>query len=386
MINNSIEYNRNYDYPPIDLLNEYSTDELFMNEDRVRGLGEALERTIREFKVDASVVNSRSTSLAITFTVRPGIGVSVKEFNKLKNDIELHLGSEIEINTVGEERGTIEIIVKNTQRPLIGLRSIIDTSDFWDDDSCMTIAAGVDIQGNPLYIDLSTAPHMLIAGSTGSGKSIYIDDILISLLYRAQPSELRLILMDPKRVELNPYNGLPHLLNPVISNAKESLDAFSWVEDEMIRRYDAFSQIGVKTIDEYNAKISGGSFIPRLLVIIDEYMDLMTDAPKEINMLIDRAARLGRAAGIHLILATQLPIAKVVTPQIKANIPCRTSFTVVDGRESKVILDKTGAERLLGSGDMIFSRTDNTGFVHGQAAYVSESELKSVVDFIKRHN
>lgn len=228
----------------------------------------------------------------------------------------------------------------------------------------------------------------MVAGTTGSGKSIFIDDIILSILFNASPEEVRLLLIDPKYVELMAYNGIPHLLGPVIKDADEALNSFLWIEDEIMRRYDSFSKKDAKNIEAYNAIVSKVNEVqlPRILIIIDEYMDLILTSPAETNQVIDRITRLGRAAGIHLLLATQLPIAKIVTPQIKANIPCRASFTVVDGRESRIILNATGAERLLGSGDMIFSQSDSDRAIHAQAAYVSDTELWNVVDFVKDNN
>jgi len=384
-----VEYKKgNYVAPPISLLRDYSPDSIFTDADRIRRLADILQRTCDSFNIAAKVTDVKATSLAITFTLSLAPGVSVKSITKLKADFELHLASEIEFNGYGEGRNSIQILAKNMNRPMIGLKSVIESNNYKESESPLTVAAGVDVQGNPFIIDIAQAPHMLIAGTTGSGKSVFIDDILISILYKARPEDVRLLLIDPKIVELNPYNDIPHLLSPVISSPDESLNSFMWVEDEMLRRYDIFSSVNVKHIDVYNsyAEKNGLERLPRILIIVDEFTDLMLESPKETNEVIDRIARLGRAAGVHLILATQLPVAKIVTPQIKANIPCRASFTVVDGRESRIILDKTGAERLLGNGDMIYSQSDHEGSVHAQAAYVSDTELWDIVNYIKSKN
>ena len=384
-----IDYKKGiYVAPPIDLLRDYSSDSIFTDEDRVRKLAGVLQRTCDSFNINAKVTDVKATSLAITFTLSLAPGVSVKMISKLKADFELHLASEIEFNGLGERNNSIQISAKNMKRPMIGLKSVLATKAFRESKSPLSVAAGVDVQGNPLIIDIAKAPHMLIAGTTGSGKSIFIDDILISILCKAKPEDVRLLLIDPKVVELKPYNNIPHLLAPVINTPDESLSSFMWIEDEMLRRYNAFGSVGVKQIDAFNSYAEKNSLgkLPRILIIVDEFTDLMMESPKETNEVVDRIARLGRAAGVHLILATQLPVSKIVTPQIKANIPCRASFTVVDGRESKIILDKTGAERLLGNGDMIFSQSDGEGAVHAQAAYVSETELWNVVNFIKSKN
>ncbi len=379
---------KEYVAPPLSLLRDYSPDAIFTDHDRVRNLGAELQQTCDDFGIAARVVDMNATSLAVTFKLKTDPGVSIKSINKLKVDFEVALGSFIEINPDPNEEYVIQISAKNMNRPLIGLKSVLESDVFRAMKSPLAIAAGIDVQGNPLVIDIANAPHMLIAGTTGSGKSVFIDDILLSILYHTSPDDVRFLLIDPKYVELMPYNGIPHLLSPVIKDGDKSLDAFLWLEDEMLSRYDYFSQYGVKHIEAYNEKMSKiqGIKLPRILIIIDEYMDLMLDSPTETNDIVDRIARLGRAAGIHLILATQLPVAKIVTPQIKANIPCRASFTVVDNRESRIILDKTGAEKLLGSGDMIYSTADNKGAVHAQAAYVSDTELWSIVDYIKKNN
>ena len=374
--------------PKTSMLNKYSSDDIFMNPDRVKKLGDKLQHACDVFNVGASVVDVNATSLAITFILQLEPSVSYKSIQKLKLDFELALASEVEIDMSPNGDNLVHVSAKNMNRPLIGLKNVIESKEFHETCSPLSVAAGIDVKGNPLIIDIKDAPHMLIAGTTGSGKSVFIDDILLSIMFNATPEEVRLLLIDPKYVELMPYNGVPHLLRPVIQNTEESLDAFRWIEDEIMRRYDEFSSEDVKNIETYNElrENRGENSLPRILIVIDEYMDLIMDNPKEINELVDRIARMGRAAGIHLILATQLPVAKIVTSQIKANIPCRASFTVVDGRESKIILDKTGAERLLGNGDMIFSPSDNSGAVHAQAAYVSDSELWSIVKYVSEKN
>lgn len=377
-----------YIAPRLDMLRDYSPDSIFADADRVRKLASILQNMFSSFGLDVRVVDGKATSLAIIYTLELAPGVSVKSVLKLKADFELHLASEIEFNGFGENNNSIRLLVKNMKRPLVGLKAVLSSRKFQEAESPLSVAAGVDVQGDPFIIDIAQAPHMLISGTTGSGKSVFIDDILISILFKASPEDVRLLLIDPKIVELQPYNGIPHLVTPIISNSEESLEAFMWVEDEMLKRYSTFSDMGVKHIDNYNvrARDCEKEKLPRILIIIDEYADLIQNSPRETNEVIDRIARMGRAAGIHLILATQLPVAKIVTPQIKANIPCRASFTVVDGRESRIILDKTGAERLLGNGDMIFSMGDNEAAVHAQAAYVSETEMWSIVDYIKSNN
>lgn len=351
-------------------------DERFVDEKRQK-----LVATLNEFKIDAVVLEKcHITPIALTFEIQPALGVSVKNINRLKADIELRLKASIEIIGNAAGKDTIAVAVKNSERPVIGLRTLLEAEQF-KKSSVLTIAVGMDIFGEAVYKNLTEMPHLLIAGTTGAGKSVFIDDILLSILSKANPEEVKLLLIDPKLVELMPYNGIPHLIAPVISDADNTLEWFLWLEDEMQTRYQKFADKHVKNIEDYN-NIAEKKYA-KIVVVIDEYSDLMADSPKELNQVIDRIARLGRAAGVHLILATQLPVASIVTPQIKANIPCRASFTVIDSRESHAILDRTGAERLLGSGDMIFSPGDNSQQRHVQAAFVSEDEVHNVIEYIK---
>lgn len=383
-----IEYlNGQYVAPSTDLLKNYSPDDIFMNEERINKLAKRLQDTFDAFKVKAKVAGAKATSLAITYKLQLDSGVKAKAITDLKNEIEYALASSVELGYLREGSNMLRVSVKNINRSLIGLKDIVTSKSFVDAESPLSIAAGMNLEGTPLIFDIAEAPHLLIAGTTGSGKSVFIDDILLSLIFKASPEDIRFLLIDPKHVELKPYNGIPHLLAPVIHDSEESNNYFFWIEEEMRHRFDSFAKVGAKNIDSYNQimEFQKRRKLPRILIVIDEYADMITDYKEFTNDLIESLARMGRAAGVHLILATQLPIAKIVTPQIKANIPCRASFTVVDGRESRVILDRMGAERLLGNGDMIFSQSDNTA-VHAQAAYVSEEELNRVVKSVIANN
>lgn len=243
-----------YVAPPLSLLRDYSADSIFTNGDRVRNLGEEMQQACNDFGIAARVVDINATSLAITFKLKTDPGVSIRSINKLKIDFEVALGCFIEINADPNEEYVMQISAKNMNRPLIGLKSVLESDRFKSMKSPLGVAAGIDVQGNPLVIDIRNAPHMLIAGTTGSGKSVFIDDILLSILFHATPEDVRLLLIDPKYVELMPYNGIPHLLTPVIKDGDKSLDAFLWLEDEMLHRYDIFSQWGVKHIEAYNEK------------------------------------------------------------------------------------------------------------------------------------
>lgn len=366
---------------PMNLLKYYDKNIKFMDERFADEKRQKMAATLNEFKIDAVVLEKcHITPIALTFEIQPALGVSVKNINRLKADIELRLKASIEIIGNAAGKDTIAVAVKNSERPVIGLRKLLEAEQF-KKSSVLTIAVGMDIFGEVVYKNLTEMPHLLIAGTTGAGKSVFIDDILLSILSKANPEEVKLLLIDPKLVELMPYNGIPHLIAPVISDADNTLEWFLWLEDEMQTRYQKFADKHVKNIEDYNS-IAEKKYA-KIVIVIDEYSDLMADSPKELNQVVDRIARLGRAAGVHLILATQLPVASIVTPQIKANIPCRASFTVIDSRESHAILDRTGAERLLGSGDMIFSPGDNSQQRHVQAAFVSEDEVHNIIEYIK---
>ena len=376
-----------YIAPPIDLLKDYSPDEIFTNEERVRKLGKKLQSTCDAFKVGAKVVGYNASTLSITFKLRLEQGVKAKAIHDLKKEFEYELASVVETGYLQEGSNMLRVSIKNLNRSLIGIKDVIRSNAFLESTSPLTVAAGMNVEGGPLVFDIAETPHLLIAGTTGSGKSVFIDDILLSIIYKSSPDDVRFLLIDPKIVELQPYNGLPHLLDPVISDPDESLRHLFWIEEELNRRFEAFAKAGVKTIDAFNEvlKRENKRKLPRILVVIDEYSDMITNSPQFTNEVIDRLASMGRATGVHLILATQLPTSKIVTPQIKSNLPCRASFTVIDGRESRTILDKIGAERLLGNGDMIFSQSE-TGAVHAQAAYISDEELKNVVRFVVSNN
>ncbi|MBQ6407074.1 MAG: DNA translocase FtsK, partial [Butyrivibrio sp.] len=264
------------------------------------------------------------------------------------------------------------------------LRDIMETEEFKNAGCEIPIAAGMDVLGKPFVFDLVEAPHLLVAGTTGSGKSVFLNDIILSILYTKTPREVQLVMIDPKMVELGAYRGIPHLYMPIINDSYKALSAMETVDKEMMRRYELFSSLGVKTIDDYNKQVAEEAKLPRIVIIIDEYMEMMYSAPDNLESLVERISRLARAAGVHLVMATQRPSSDVITPNIKANLPCRASFTVIDWRESKTILDRTGAERLLGNGDMLFSTSGASVPIHAQAAYVDYDEVDQVIDALKQ--
>ncbi len=374
-----------YEFPDINRLQYHNSKNKFTDEVFVKDLSERLRATLDDFGVKAEVTGYRMNPCAVLFDVVPEMGVAVKEFRHLRLEMEYYLASPVEIVNIGEKQFTIGIAVKNLERPVIGLRDIMESDAFRNNDYILPIACGMNVTGTPFVFDLAATPHILVAGTTGSGKSTFLNSIILSIIYTKTPSEVQFIMIDPKRVEFECYNQIPFMANRVISDPLDAIDVLKWVDSEMMHRYDLLSEYGVKNIDSYNEKVSGDDKLPRIVIIVDEYMDMMISAPKELENQIKRLARLARASGIHLVLATQRPSAKVITSDIKANIPCRGSFTVVDGRESRSIIDRTGAERLLGNGDMLFSTSDSGEPKHIQACYVSYNEIDSVIHSISSY-
>ena len=373
-----------YIMPSTELLEYHNESTRFTNRDYVKALGEDLSQTLQAYKVDAVIKDCRMTPLAAMFDVIPGAGVSIKAFRTLRSELELWLASPVEIMETGSDVYTIGIAIKNwNESPRVGLREILESDAFKNCDYELPIAAGVNVMGKPFVFDLAASSHLLIAGTTGSGKSVFLNDLIMSLIYTKRPDEIKFGMIDPKRVELSAYNSIPHMLVPVVSDTDKALGLMSWVDKEMDDRFRKFADAGVRKIEDYNAKFPGNK-LPRIVIVVDEYMEMMFKAPKELENYISRIARMARAAGIHLVLATQRPTSDVVTSSIKANIPCRASFTVLDWRESKTILDRTGAERLLGNGDMLFSAADAAVPIHAQAAYISGEEVDRVVDSIRK--
>ena len=375
-----------YVFPNIDLLEYHNPENNFTNREYVQAMAEELSTTLQAFKVKGTITDVRMNPFAVLFDIIPDPGITVKSIQNLRTDLEVHMASPVEIVSVGEGKYTIGLAVKNWERPLIGLRDIMETEEFKNNDYALPIAAGMNVLGKPFTFDLAATPHLLVAGTTGSGKSTFLNTIILSILYTKTPEEVRLIMIDAKGVELNAYNHVPHMLAPAAKDPKDAFSIIDWAETEMMRRYEKFASCGAKNIDTYNAASPTGKTMPRIVIIVDEYMEMMFQAPKETEDWIAHLARLSRAAGIHLVLATQRPTSNIITSSIKANIQCRASFTVVDWRESKTIIDRTGAERLLGNGDMLFSAADAAIPIHAQAAYVSYDEVDRVIADVCKKN
>ncbi|KAF1681585.1 MULTISPECIES: DNA translocase FtsK [Bacillus] len=346
-----------------------------------------LDLTLKNFNVRATVVHVTQGPSVTRFEVHPEPGVKVNKITNLSDDIKLSLSArDIRIEAPIPGKNTIGIEVPNRTSKMVDLRQMIRSSAFRTSKSPLTAALGLDISGNPVVIDLKKMPHGLIAGATGSGKSVCINTMLVSLLYKADPSEVKVLLIDPKMVELAPYNKIPHLVSPVITDAKAATAALKWTVEEMERRYELFAHSGVRDIDRFNqltADHQTGEKLPYLVVVIDELADLMMVAPNDVEESIARIAQKARACGIHLLVATQRPSVDVITGLIKANIPTRIAFSVSSQVDSRTIIDIAGAEKLLGKGDMLFLENGSGKPVRLQGNFVSDREIDRVVSHVR---
>ncbi|KMK77809.1 DNA translocase FtsK [Alkalihalobacillus pseudalcaliphilus] len=379
--------NGTYQKPSIQLL-KYPSVETEDDSDWLKEQADTLEETLTSFNVDAKVVFMTKGPSVTRFEIQPARGVKVTKVTSLTDDMKLALAAkDIRIEAPIPGKNTIGIEVPNRQSKPVFLREILRRKEFIQPDSPLNVALGLDISGQPIVTDLKKMPHGMVAGATGSGKSVCINSILISLLYKANPDEVKMMLIDPKMVELAPYNGLPHLVTPVITDAKQATHALKWVVTEMERRYELFSQKGVRDIGRYNERFSEAAdkpALPYILVVIDELADLMMVSPQEVEDAICRIAQKARACGIHLLLATQRPSVDVITGLIKANIPTRVAFSVSSQTDSRTILDMSGAERLLGRGDMLFHENGTPKPIRVQGTFVSDEEIEDVIAFVKK--
>ncbi|MCP6683844.1 DNA translocase FtsK [Bacillus nakamurai] len=376
-----------YVFPNVSLLDvppaQKQDDQSWIEEQR-----ELLNVTLKNFNVRAHVVHVTQGPSVTRFEVHPEPGVKVNKITNLADDIKLSLSAkDIRIEAPIPGKNTIGIEVPNRVSKVVDLRQMIRSAAFRTNPSPLTAALGVDISGNPVVIDLKKMPHGLIAGATGSGKSVCINTILVSLLYKADPSDVKVLLIDPKMVELAPYNQIPHLVSPVITDAKAATAALKWVVEEMERRYELFAHSGVRDIGRFNelsADHKTGEKLPYLVVVIDELADLMMVAPNDVEESIARIAQKARACGIHLLVATQRPSVDVITGMIKANIPTRIAFSVSSQVDSRTIIDMAGAEKLLGKGDMLFWENGTGKPVRLQGNFVSDREIDRVVSHVRQ--
>ena len=347
-----------------------------------------LEKTLKHFKIKASIVNETQGPAVTRFEVQPALGVKVSKIKNLADDIKLNMAAkDIRIEAPIPGKNTVGIEIPNLYPQIVSLQEIIETDAFQHSRSPLTIALGLTIEGEPLITNIDKMPHGLIAGATGSGKSVCINTIILSLLYKTHYENVKLLLIDPKMVELTPYNGIPHLISPVITDVNAATMALKWAVKEMEARYEKFVEAGVRNIVRYNEKIikekNKGEKLPYIVIIIDELADLMMVSPQDVEDAICRIAQKARACGIHLILATQRPSVDVITGLIKANIPTRIAFSVSSQVDSRTIIDTNGAEKLLGKGDMLFVENGSNKIVRLQGPYVSDEEIDRVANYFR---
>lgn len=376
-----------YQFPSIDLLSEGKARSVKGGKKALADTASKLQKTLYSFGVSAKVENV-SVGPAITrYEIKPAEGVRVSKIANLADDIALNLAAEsirIEAPIPGKQAVGIEI--PNKENEVVHLRDIIETEDFATHKSKLAFALGKNVAGQEVVSDIAKMPHVLIAGATGSGKSVCINTLITSIIYKAKPSEVKLVMVDPKVVELSVYNGIPHLLIPVVTDPKKAAGALAWAVQEMVNRYSLFASKGVRDIKGYNEAVekegSGGK-LPQIVIIIDELADLMMVAAKDVEDAICRLAQMARAAGMHLVIATQRPSVDVITGIIKANIPSRIAFAVSSQVDSRTILDMVGAEKLLGKGDMLFYPSGASKPTRVQGAFVSDKEVEKIVEFLK---
>lgn len=390
-IENRIHENNNiidYVHPNTELLNPNS--KLKMNKEDKRDLianANKLEETLNSFGVEAKILQVTKGPSVTRFELQPSAGVKVSKIVNLSDDIALSLAANgVRIEAPIPGKSAVGIEVPNKEQTAVFLREVLDSEEFINTKGKVAFALGKDIAGKCVVGDLSKMPHMLIAGATGSGKSVCINSLIISILYKYSPEDVKLLMVDPKVVELNVYNGIPHLLIPVVTDPKKAAAALNWAVNEMTRRYKLFADNGVRNIESYNGLHTKGIVaekLPFIVIIVDELADLMMVCPNDVEDYIARLAQMARAAGMHLVIATQRPSVDVITGVIKANIPSRISFAVSSQVDSRTILDSSGAEKLLGKGDMLFYPVGESKPVRIQGAFISEEEVEQVINFIK---
>ena len=375
-----------YEYPPVELLSKgkkTSRGSAKMLADTAA----KLQKTLYSFGVSAKVENVSVGPTITRYELKPAEGTRVSKIANLADDIALNLAAEtIRIEAPIPGKQAVGIEVPNKEKEAVHLREVIESSEFENNKSKLSVALGKDVAGKTIIADIGKMPHVLIAGSTGSGKSVCINSIITSIIYNAKPSEVKLVMVDPKVVELSVYNGIPHLLIPVVTDPKKAAGALAWAVQEMDDRYNKFAQKGVRDLKGYNKAIekeNENAKLPQIVIIIDELADLMMVAAKEVEEAICRLAQKARAAGMHLVIATQRPSVDVITGLIKANVPSRIAFAVSSQVDSRTILDSTGAEKLLGKGDMLFYPVGASKPIRIQGAFVSDEEVEKIVDFIK---
>lgn len=383
-----------YHFPPMNLLkrgNKTSGE----SDAHLRETAMKLQQILQNFGVSVTVTNVSCGPTVTRYELQPEMGVKVSKIVGLTDDIKLNLAAaDIRIEAPIPGKAAVGIEVPNKENSAVMLRDLLETAEFKNSQSKISFAAGKDIAGKVVVADIAKMPHVLIAGATGSGKSVCINTLIMSILYKASPEEVKLIMIDPKVVELSVYNGIPHLMIPVVTDPKKAAGALNWAVAEMMRRYQAFAEQNVRDMKGYNEKAASSPAIdgeelkmmPQIVIIVDELADLMMVAPGDVEEAICRLAQLARAAGIHLVVATQRPSVNVITGLIKANMPSRIAFSVSSGVDSRTIIDMNGAEKLLGKGDMLFYPSGYQKPARVQGAFVTDKEVQSVVEYLKNHN
>lgn len=378
-----------YTFPPISLLGKDTSTGGVESKAAMLATAKKLEETLKSFGVDAKVLQINRGPTVTRYELSPSQGVKVSKIVNLSDDIALNLAANgIRIEAPIPGKAAVGIEVPNKKARSVYLRTVLESDEFKNFPSKLAFALGQDIAGNAVVTDIDKMPHLLIAGATGSGKSVCINTLITSIIYKAKPDEVKLLLVDPKVVELSVYNGIPHLLIPVVTDPKKAAGALNWAVREMLARYNDFAEHSVRDIKGFNKmKQEKGEtdLMPQIVIIIDELADLMMAAPGEVEDSICRLAQMARAAGIHLIIATQRPSVDVITGVIKANIPSRLAFAVSSGIDSRTIIDSVGAEKLLGKGDMLFYPVGMSKPVRIQGAFVTDKEVENIVDFLKKH-
>ena len=384
-----------YHYPPLKLLKRGDGRSQGDSDEHLRRTAKKLQETLHNFGVNVTITNVSCGPTVTRYELQPEMGVKVSKIVNLADDIKLNLATpDIRIEAPIPGKAAVGIEVPNKENHAVMLREILQSQEFQTAKSKLSFAVGKDIAGKPVVTDIAKMPHLLIAGATGSGKSVCINTLIISILYKASPDEVKLIMIDPKVVELSVYNGIPHLFIPVVTDPKKAAGALNWAVSEMMGRYNTFAEYGVRNLGEYNRKIAKMEVpegeepkkpMPQIVIIVDELADLMMVAPGEVEDAICRLAQLARAAGIHLIIATQRPSVNVITGLIKANMPSRIAFSVSSSVDSRTILDMGGAEKLLGKGDMLYKPQDYQKPARLQGSFVSDKEVSDVVAYLKDH-
>ena len=378
-----------YEFPPVSLL-KAGSGQSHDGTEEMRQNAERLADTLQSFNIEANIVNVTRGPSVTRYELELSRGTKLSKVTNLADDIALALGaSGVRIAAIPDKISVVGIEVPNKLVTTVLARDVIDSDEFRKSKSKISFAVGKDIGGSRIIGDIAKLPHMLIAGTTGSGKSVCMNSLIISLLYKAKPDEVKLIMVDPKMVELGIYNGIPHLLIPVVTDPKKAAGALQWAVTEMMRRYRLMADAGTRDLESFNhVAVSSGEFekMPQIVVVIDELADLMLVAAKEVEESICRIAQMGRASGIHLVIATQRPSADVITGLMKANIPSRIAFAVASAMESRIILDTAGAEKLVGKGDMLYAPLGQGKPKRVQGCFITDDEVQEVVTFIKRSN